>query len=829
MPDKMAMRYLFFLWIVFSATDVIFSQEEQAAIKLVTQLEQLQEKFEVDFSYNYTLLEQINIPAFQECSTLASCLNSIGELAPVTFKENGTNNFMVIPVRKDLEFSIIDSTSKESITTISVQINNGLENYYYPKKSIFTIKDVFALDSIRINSAFYKSIHLQASDLRKLGGTITLEQETINLNEVVITDYLTRGINAKVSDNSIFVDMKSLGLLAGETDGDIFNVIKNIPGVHNPSGKPGSINFRGNTFDQSLIQIDDIPIYHTGHFFGALSPYNPEFVDEIEIQRNTLHAKWGGRVGGLINMTTSNIVPDSATYGLQTNTIFGGAAISIPLIKDKLAVHLAGRTNYPGISSPKLTAYSNLNLQGSRLESIADEVNTKNLEIGFYDINAKLVYDINTKNKVSFSFIDIQNKLAATLEDTGQDEKVFRDLDLGNWGMNFKWESQLSEKLRAQARFSRSSLVIGNVSEGFSNTQRSSFEKYTNTIDDTRFIGEFNFKLDENTNLETGYTLTQYGLGFSQRNDQNSINNRRDQNATMHSSYFSVNKNWDNKVTATIGLHGDYYNPKQTLYADPRVLLNIKINHALYLKTSAGRSHQFIQKKLRDDFDDFNDQSQFWFLPDRTTDVLRGYQTMIGALYEKSGWLLDLELYQRNTSNVTQQNSTETLEKGKLKGFGTDFFVKKRWNKFETMFSYSLNKVSTEFDNATTPVYFDQRHIFNVTGLWHLNAWNFAATWGYFSGMPVVVPEFISSNGAAPEDAQILNSDRFPNQHQLDVSATYTFTNRSKNWNGILGLSLVNLYNQDNIINLFQNAPSNNSPFRKAITFSPNVQLSLQF
>ena len=144
-------------------------------------------------------------------------------------------------------------------------------------------------------------------------------------------------------------------------------------------------------------------------------------------------------------------------------------------------------------------------------------------------------------------------------------------------------------------------------------------------------------------------------------------------------------------------------------------------------------------------------------------------------------------------------------------------------------FSYSLNKVNTDFDDSETPIYFDQRHILNVTGLLHLDPWDFAVTWGYFSGMPVVVPEFIATNSAAQDDIPYLNSNRFPNQHQLDVSATYSFSNKAKSWKGILGLSLVNLYDQDNIINLFQNAPSNNSPFRKAITFSPNVQLSLQF
>lgn len=132
---------------------------------------------------------------------------------------------------------------------------------------------------------------MKAMDLNELKSPLRLQHALIHLNEVQITDYLTRGVNAKISDNTFQINMESLGLLAGETDGDVFNVVKNIPGVHTPSGKPGSLNVRGNTFDQSLIEIDDIPIYHNGHFFGAIAPYNPTTVSEIEIQRNTLSAK----------------------------------------------------------------------------------------------------------------------------------------------------------------------------------------------------------------------------------------------------------------------------------------------------------------------------------------------------------------------------------------------------------------------------------------------------------------------------------------------------------------------------------------------------------
>ncbi|WP_430425771.1 TonB-dependent receptor plug domain-containing protein [Maribacter litoralis] len=821
-------QYLILLFMCFFYSHASYSQN-QSAQKLVDRLEILQNTYGVAFTYNNSLLDQVLLPANFNCNNLSNCIAAIKENAPINFLENGPGSFMVVPIRKDVTFTVVDKDTGESIGDITVQVNKGEERFLYPIKSTYTVKNLFPLDSVHIRSAFYNTLHVKASELLNMNTPLRLEHAMIHLNEVQITDYLTRGVNTKISDNTFQINMESLGLLAGETDGDVFNVVKNIPGVHTPSGKPGNLNFRGSTFDQSLIEIDDIPIYHNGHFYGAIAPYNPTTVSNIEIQRNTLAAKWGGRVGGLIHMTTKNKVPDSTSYTVQANMVYAGATVEIPVVKDKLAFYVAGRSNYPGINSPKLTAFSNLNFQGSRLEDVADEVNSDNFKVGFYDINSKLIYDINENHKATVSYINIQNRLSATLEDfEDKDNKDFRDLYLDNWGMTIKWEGTFSDRLSAQARLSKSSLYIDNKSEGFSAEERSSFEKYSNTINDTRFISEVQLQINEYTTLETGYTLTDYSLRYDERNDEESIDSGRNQDALNHSMFASINKNWNDKVTANFGLHSDYYGPNKKLYADPRVSINVRTSDALFLKSSAGRSHQFIQKKLRDDFDDFNDDSQFWFLPDQTTSVLEGYQTMLGALYTKSGWLVDVELYVRNTNNVTLQTNTETLKEGKLKSIGADFFIKKRWNNFEALFSYSLSEVDTDF-GETLPIYFDQRHILHVTGLWHLDPFNLAVTWGYFSGMPVVVPDFETDEGTSQSDLDIVYTNRFPSMHQLDVSATYSFTNTRKTWKGIVGLSILNLYDQDNIVNIFQNEPPVDDPYRKTIDFAPNLQLSIQF
>ncbi len=801
-----------------------FSQEKTSFIALVDRLQQIEKKFKVHFSYNHTFLGKILVPDLDICSTIASCLEDISKTTPVRFEADGASSYLILPERKEVSFKVVDSDTQESLPSLRYRINEHAEQYLYPNGSTYTIQDLFPLDSIRIVSEFYKSIHLSIADLQKMQTPIQLERDEIFLTEVLINGYLTQGIDTKLSDHTLQINMKSLGLLAGETDGDTFNILKNIPGIHTPSSKPGSFNFRGSTFDQTLIQIDDIPIYHNGHFFGAMSPYNPSVVDHIEIQRSTLAAKWGGRVGGLINITTSNQVADSTTYTIVANTLHAGVTLTSSIIKDKLGISFAARSGYPNSKTPKLEALSDLNFQGSRLENITDQINSSDdFDTSFYDINAKIVYNINDTNSLSISFIDIQNTLSAVLEDTVDNEIDFRYADLNNWGVTTKWEKRFSENFSGEIRLSKSSLFISNSSEGFFLEELTSRQNYTNRINDLRFISEATYTFSPNTSLETGYSLTNHEIRFDKVIEENTINTQENQNGSIHSFYITTQKNWGKKLTTTLGIHSDYYAPLQEWYVDPRISMSISVSDELFLKASTGSSRQFIQKKLRDDFDDFNLNNQFWFLPDSTISTLVSYQTMVGTLYDKAGVLIDLELYSRKIHHVTKIREGG---QGQLRSLGADLFVKKRWGALETLLSYSLNKVETDFD-AKAPIFFDQRHIFTITGLLNFSQWSFAVSWGYFSGMPVVLPTIDTAN--EERITGIPYSDRFPSQHLLDISATYSFTNKTKTWRSIIGVSIANLYDQDNIVNVFQNSPDIGNLYRKAVGFAPNVQVSFKF
>ena len=819
----MLMRFLSYnlgfilIWVLTINNSV---SQTNGAIKLADKLIELEKKHGIHFSYNHTFFDNIYLSQNINCNTISECLTDIEQILPIKFKNTYSKNYLITPIRTSIDFKIIDNETNENIKSIEYQINNKTRQNISSKDDVFTLENIFILDTIKINSYFYESTHFKTSDLAH-NNTLKLYKKRFHLNEILLRNYITNGVTAKIGDHSLQIKTKALGLLAGETDGDIFNVLKNIPGIHSPSGKSGNLNFRGSTYDQNLILMDDIPIYHSGHLLGAISPYNTSIITNLEIQRNMLPVKFGGRVGGLINMTTSNKANTKTNYEIAMNTLFTGITINANLLDNKLSLLTAFRSNYPTISSPKLKTISNLIFQGSKLASVANEVNnSSNFNIGFSDLNVKLNYKINDNHFTSLSFITINNDLFAKVTDTDDASQTdFRDLDLNNWGVTAKWKANLSEKLTTELRLSKSNFTIESFSKNFLLNNSTITENYNNTISDTRLIAEANYNYTPNLIFELGYILTNHQLINNEVEVENDIESQNIQKGTIHSSYLSLQKNWNNKLNINFGFHNNYYQPLKKFYFNPRLSISYSINNNLYLKHSLGTSNQFIQKKMANDFDDFNITNQFWFLQNNTIKPLKGNQIMFGAVFNKNKWLIDLELYHKKTNNIT--NKADNTQ-GDITSLGTNIFIKKRWGKLETWISYALSEAKTNFNNTNATAFFDQKHLVNITGLLNLKRWEFALSWGYFSGAPIIYPNETDNSTLTPN-----LSDRFNGLHQLDFSTSFTLYNNSKSLKSVIGLSIQNIYNQDNTVNVFQNSTENT--FRKSSKFSPNLQLNLFF
>src|SRR5690606_36269576 len=239
---------------------------------------------------------------------------------------------------------------------------------------------------------------------------ILLQPIQYELSEVVVTNIFTTGINQRI-DGSIDMSTKNFGILPGLVDADVLQTIQILPGVESVNESVADINIRGGSHDQNLIVWDDIKMYHSGHFFGLISSFNPQITNKISVVKNGTSAEFTDGISGTINMQSDNEVNEKFSGSVGSNMISADAVFQIP-INEKFAFHLSGRRSFTDIyASPAYDAYFKRSFQDSKVTGVENENRETNSDFFFYDFSSKILYDINDKNKLRVSLLNVYNDL----------------------------------------------------------------------------------------------------------------------------------------------------------------------------------------------------------------------------------------------------------------------------------------------------------------------------------------------------------------------------------------------------------------------------------
>ena len=115
--------------------------------------------------------------------------------------------------------------------------------------------------------------------------TIYLTSKTEDLTEIILSSYLTNGIN-KIIDGSISINYKNFGAVPGLIETDVLQTIQALSGFQSIDETVSNINVRGGTHDQNLILWDGIKMYQAGHFFGLISALNPRITKRVTLIKN---------------------------------------------------------------------------------------------------------------------------------------------------------------------------------------------------------------------------------------------------------------------------------------------------------------------------------------------------------------------------------------------------------------------------------------------------------------------------------------------------------------------------------------------------------------
>lgn len=305
---------------------------------------------------------------------------------------------------------------------------------------------------------------------------IKLSDDPYQLQEVVITDeHAAREISEVAMGTTTLSSktIKAMPAFLGETD--VIKSITLLPGVATVGEGTTGFNVRGGGVDQNLVILDEAPVYNTSHLFGFFSVFNPDVVKDITLYKSGVPAKYGGRLSSVLDVTQKdgNNQKLAASGGIG----FVGARLALegPLVKDRSSFIIAARKSYIG----------------ELLKGVDD---LKNSTVGFYDLNAKVNFKINDRNKIFWSAYSGKDNL------TLGDDDIY--LSYRNLTTTFRWNHLISDKL-----FSNVSAVYSNYKYVQGSTEKD-FE-----FEGTNGIVTYNLKSDFTYYLNSKHTIN-YGLSF---------------------------------------------------------------------------------------------------------------------------------------------------------------------------------------------------------------------------------------------------------------------------------------------------------------------------
>ena len=250
----------------------------------------------------------------------------------------------------------------------------------------------------------------------------------------------------------------------------------------------------------------------------------------------------------------------------------------------------------------------------------------------------------------------------------------------------------------------------------------------------------------------------------------------------------------------------------------PRISASFRINRVLTLETSVGKYHQFLHQ--------FNSPQSTrgaqntWLLSTSLIPPVSSFNTHIGIYWQSGFYNLNLAFYSKQAEDLydfqdflspvspaflyhdrIQNLSAEPIGNGETRG--AEVFARKKSGKITGWVSYQWNKTEYTFPilngGKSFPADHDITHEFKTVVLTSLGKWNLAANWVYSSGRVYTNPNeiIISNNYQILINSGMRNNNRLQPVHHLDISL-------SRQWqiNSLIldtGISVYNLYNQDNI------------------------------
>ncbi|WP_228853549.1 TonB-dependent receptor plug domain-containing protein [Aegicerativicinus sediminis] len=810
----------------------LFGQQPDISMPLIDIIDSLEQRFQVKCNYAPDIVEDVivfNFPANASLDTSLAFLNNHTNLG----FEKTNDRLVIITPPKQVAICGYLKDAETGKYLFNTEFIAGKTVVRSDETGFF--KEVFAdlAEPLSLEVYGYKSQTI--NQLNVAGGCqiFILESQPEQLSEIIITNYLTKGID-KLNDGSFSINTNEFSILPGLVESDVLHTVQMFPGIFSINETVSEISIRGGTSDQNLILWDGIKMYQTGHFFGLISMFNPQMTQKVSLIKNGSSPALGDGTSGTISLETEDVVNNvfKASFGL--NLLNASMFMDMPL-GEKSSLQLAARKGLSKwFETPTFNRYFDRISQNTEVERNSQNSISKDKNFDFYDTSLRYLYQISPKDVFRVNFILTYNDLS--FQEGILEEGQFNSLDsnlsqnsiAGGITYERKWNSKFSTELQV---YETDYLLEGTNANVFNN--QSLFQ--TNKVSETGAQISFLYKFSNTIALNGGYKFSETGITNGNIVDNPPYRLSVTEVVREHAGFSQINiKSINANRSLKAGARLSYIPKFEKTFLEPRISFSQRLLPGITMELLGELKHQTTSQLINYRTDFLGIEKRRWFLADEEMiPVIRSQQISLGFYYEKQQWLLSAEGYYKKLKGLTSQsqafqNQYELIQThGSNTVYGLDVLVQKKFENIEFWLSYGLmdnNYLFKDIAEDAFPSNYDITH--NSSFGSALNLGNLQLSMGlhWRTGKPITLP--LDGNEVIEDTVNFgqVNAYRLEDYFRVDASAIYNLGLKSGS-DLIFGISLWNMFNTGNVLDDFYRIEENQvkASYQNGLQFTPNA------
>jgi hypothetical protein len=732
-----------------------------------------------------------------------------------------------------------------TVTTIELKQNGVTTNDF----GFYSLSLPAGDYTLQVSYIGYKTISIKVTLNKNLVINQSLQTDN-ELKEVVVKGNVPTNdniSNPQMGVNKLDINvMNNVPVLLGEKD--ILKTIQLLPGVKSTGDANTGYYVRGGGADQNLILLDGAQVYNATHLFGFFSIFNSDAIKDVSLYKGGMPASYGGRLSSVLDVKMDE--GNNQNFGFEGGVGLISSRIKAegPLVKGKSSFMVSARRTYADVFL-KLSGDSSL--KGSSLY--------------FYDLNAKLNYQLDDKNTLYLSTY------------YGKDDIGLKDnfsTDWGNTTASLRWNHIYSSKL-----FANTSVVYSNYNYAINNYSDNNVFNVVSRIKDFSVKTDYTWFANNRNKLTFGADITHHHITPGNiKSTPTAIYNStkiEDRNAYELAAYLADELKIGSKITLVYGARlnlftlrgpGVFYTydsngfissttnyasgtaVKNYLNLEPRLTANYTINAQNSVKASYNHNSQNIHLLSNSTAampTDIYVMSSNNVKPGIADQLALGYYKNLdqnkfelsAEVYYK--WLQNQIDYKNNAQLLANENVESQLLYGVGRAYGIELFLKKKYGRLNGWIGYTLSRVEHKFDGINNGAYFparqDRTHDISLVGIYQLKPRvTVSAVFVYGTGNAVTFPDGkYKVGGVTTYYYSARNGYRLPSDNRLDLGITFDGKLHKKFHSGWT-FGIYNVYNRKNPYSVIFKDTKDTPPRTQAVETSlfgiiPSVTWNFKF